>query len=363
MRIAQVVGSYHPLIGGVETHVHRLAYGCAEAEDRVTVLTHQLDDSPREEWTNNVRVLRFPLTVKAKNYLASASLFHYLKSHAADFDLVHAHSYHTLMGHAAMTSKLPFVFTPHYHGTGHTNLRAILHRLYRSFGDRQFRAADAVICNSDAEQHLVLKDFPWTAGKLTTIRPGTDLLPPEMNDEKIQLIEPIILTVGRLERYKNIDLVLNAFRGLPFSASLVVVGEGPDRARLERAAKASESGRPIVFMGKVSDQMLHQLFAQASVVVSASDHEAYGLTVAEGLASGARVLASAIPAHAEIAEKAGVGAPITLADPRNTRMFAEHMAALSLAGRVANTHLYLPSWTDFVKDVREVYVRVCGPAV
>ena len=32
MKIAEVVSSYHPLIGGVETHVRRLAQGCAKPE-------------------------------------------------------------------------------------------------------------------------------------------------------------------------------------------------------------------------------------------------------------------------------------------------------------------------------------------
>jgi glycosyltransferase involved in cell wall biosynthesis len=359
MRLAEVVTSYHPLIGGVEKHVQRLARGCVEEGDQVTVLTHQLDDSLSEEWSGAIRVLRFPLTIRARNYQASAALFRYMKSHAADFDLVHAHSYHTVMGHAAMNSGLPFVFTPHYHGTGHTPIRAVLHQLYRPVGRRQLRAADAVICNSNAERHLILKDFPSIAGKLTTIPPGTDVARPIIPSDRLQLTEPILLTAGRLERYKNIDLIIDAFGRLPFSASLVIVGEGPDRARLERHARVSKPDHRIMFTGKIADQMLHQLFAQASVVVSASDHEAFGLTVGEGLASGSQVLASPIPAHIEIAERAGVSAPITLVDPRDD-MFAELMAKLLHAGRITNSHFELPTWDDFIKEVRALYAQVAS---
>jgi hypothetical protein len=39
VRIAQIVASYHPQIGGVETHVMHLAQSCAEAGDDVTVFT------------------------------------------------------------------------------------------------------------------------------------------------------------------------------------------------------------------------------------------------------------------------------------------------------------------------------------
>ena len=360
MRIAQVVSSYHPKIGGVEANARRLAHGCAEAGDQVTVFTHQLDDSPAEEWMDGVRVLRFPLTVTGRNYQASLALFRYIKENAADFDLVHAHSYHTLMGHAAIRTHLPFVFTPHYHGTGHTSFRAILHQVYRSVGMRQFREADAIICNSDAERRLLLKDFPWTGAKLTTILPGTDPMPATRPANKFELVDPTVLVVGRLERYKNVDLVIDAVRHLSFPAGLVVVGQGPDRERLERHAGNSDPKRPVLFTGRISDDLLQELFARATVVVAASDHEAFGLSVAEGLAAGARVLASAIPAHIEIAQRVGPGAAITLIDVRDSRGLVQHLEQLLLAGRVTSENFKLPSWADFVADIREVYARLCA---
>ncbi len=113
MRIAQIVASYFPRIGGIETHVRRVAQGCAEAGDDVTVFTHQVDGSPADEWIGAVRVRRFPLTVRSATYPLSLSLSHHLRSQTADFDLLHVHSYHTLVGHAAVGSRLPLSFTPH----------------------------------------------------------------------------------------------------------------------------------------------------------------------------------------------------------------------------------------------------------
>jgi glycosyltransferase involved in cell wall biosynthesis len=358
LRIIHVVSSYHPRIGGVETHVRHLAQGCAEAGDDVTVLTHQVDGSPVDEWIGAVRVRRFPLTVSSLTYPFSLSLFRHLRSHAADFDLIHVHSYHTLVGHAAHGCRPPLVFTPHYHGTGHTPLRAFLHRLYRPAGARQFRAADAVICVSDAERDLVIKDFPGVEGRVATIPNGTDpkLLAPD--EDSIVLREPVVLTVGRLERYKNVDLIIDAFRALPSSAILVVVGDGPDRSRLEQHAAASEPGWPVHFTGRIPDPMLDRLFAQANVVTSASDHEAFGLTLAQGLASGARVVASAIPAHVALARLAGADAPVALVHPRDAGQFTDLLAASLLAGRIPTGDLKLPSWAEVVADTRELYSRV-----
>lgn len=358
LRIAYIVSSYYPRLGGVETHVRQLAQGCAEAGDHVTVLTHQFDGSSVDEWIDAVRVRRFPLMMSPENYQFSLGLFRYLSSHAADFDLVHVHSYHTLVGHAAVGNGLPLVFTPHYHGTGHTAFRAALHWLYRPAGARLFRAADAVVCVSDTERKLVIKHFPGVAGKVVTIPNGTDPKPFLSYEDSGMPSEPVVLTVGRLERYKNVDLIIDAFRALPSSAILVIVGDGPDRSRLERHAEASEPGWPVHFTGRISDSMLDRWFAHAEIVTSASDHEAFGLTLAEGLASGAQVVASAIPAHAELARLAGVGAPVALVDPRDARQFTQSLAAALRVGRVSIGGIKLPSWAEVIADTRELYSRI-----
>jgi glycosyltransferase involved in cell wall biosynthesis len=297
------------------------------------------------------------MTVSSRNYPISLSLFRYLRLHATDFDLVHAHNYHTLVGQAAIYSRLPFIFTPHYHGTGHTWLAAFLHRLYQHTGTRLFARANLVVCVSEAERNLVAKRFPDAAAKIVTIPNGVDPRQAETDEDRVVPGAPLVLTVGRLERYKNVDLVIDAFRGLPTSATLVVVGDGPDRARLEKRADAS-GGWPVMFAGRIPDPMLDQLLALANVVTSASDHEAFGLTLAEGLASGARVVASAIPAHAALSRLAGTDTALSLVDPRDTSKFTDLLAKSLLAGRIQAGGLKLPTWDEVVKQTRELYFQV-----
>ena len=174
MRVAHVVASYHPRVGGVETHVRRIAEACASAGDEVTVLTHAAGPAPVTEDAGAVRVLRFPETVRSVRYPLSLPLFRYLASHAGEFEVAHAHSYHTLVGQAAVRSGLPFVFTPHYHGTGHTMAASLMHRVYRPVGARVLAGADAIICVSQAERDLVAGDFPAIARKVRVIPNGTD---------------------------------------------------------------------------------------------------------------------------------------------------------------------------------------------
>ena len=365
MRIAQVVSSYYPHIGGVETHVQHLAEECARANDQISVLTHQVKGWPTEEWIGPVRVYRFPLTVDSNNYPLSWSLVRYLNSHAANFDIVHAHSYHTLAAHAAVNTSCPFVFTPHYHGTGHSEFRKFLHSLYRPVGARLFRAADAVICVSNAERALVVEDFPRVASKVVTIPNGTDRIVASSVDPWASRRDPLVLVVGRLERYKNVDLVIKSFRALPSPATMIVVGDGPDRARLER--RAAEPGWPVVIAGTISNTQLSTLFLKATVVAAGSDHEAFGMTLASGLAAGARVVASNIAAHREVAQLAGPGAPVVLVDPRDSRRLTQALAAALAAGRGQAGEVQLPSWEEVVSRTRELYkltisngVRACS---
>lgn len=365
MRIAQVVASYHPQIGGVETHVRQLATAFASAGDEVTVLTHQTGgDEPAEELHESVRILRFPLTVRSRAYPFSWALSRYLRKHTSDFDLVHAHSYHTLVGQPAARSGLPFVFTPHYHGTGgHTALSGVLHRAYRPLGCRLIDAANAIICVSAAERALLLRDFPGVPEKVSVIPNGTDPRPRAAMSSQTPAPpgeDRLILTIGRLERYKNVDLVIKALQALPEPARLVVVGDGPDRARLESLARTADPNRPVSIAGRISGQELETLLTTAAVVTSASDHEAFGLTLADGLMAGARVVASAIPAHHEIGELAGPSAPITFIDPRNTPEFTASLATALYAGRVSSGSFALPSWPDVAARTRRVYSQLHG---
>ena len=71
------------------------------------------------------------------------------------------------------------------------------------------------------------------------------------------------------------------------------------------------------------------------------------------------MLASAIPAHTEITEKAGANASVTLINVRDAKSFAKEMERLLLAGRATSNNFNLPSWTEFVAGARNVYSRVC----
>jgi glycosyltransferase involved in cell wall biosynthesis len=100
------------------------------------------------------------------------------------------------------------------------------------------------------------------------------------------------LSLGRLVHHKRLDLVIQAFNrlGLP----LQVVGEGPERQRLQRMA-----GPNITFLGWQPQLRLAGLLGQARAFVHAGEED-FGIAMAEAQAAGCPVIAYARGAASEI---------------------------------------------------------------
>jgi glycogen(starch) synthase len=104
---------------------------------------------------------------------------------------------------------------------------------------------------------------------------------------------PLFLSVGRLERYKGFGDVRQAFRcaqargALPAGWAWAVVGEGPERLRLQRRADDH-----VHLLGRVDDPLLHALYARADVFVHAPRYEGSSLVTLEAMAHGLPVIAT-----------------------------------------------------------------------
>ena len=94
---------------------------------------------------------------------------------------------------------------------------------------------------------------------------------------------PNFLIVSRLERWKLLDYAIEAFNelGLP----LTIIGNGPDKERLQALAKSN-----ITFVGGVDDEALALAYAQAQAVIFTPELE-YGLVPIEAIAAGTPVIA------------------------------------------------------------------------
>ena len=106
--------------------------------------------------------------------------------------------------------------------------------------------------------------------------------PPQKLDYRSARSEGFVLSVNRLDRYKRIDLLIEAARADP-ALRLVIVGDGPDRSRLEKLA-SSVNGR-IEFTGRVDGAALADLYARCLAVYYAPVDEDYGMVPYEAFLS------------------------------------------------------------------------------
>jgi glycosyltransferase involved in cell wall biosynthesis len=104
--------------------------------------------------------------------------------------------------------------------------------------------------------------------------------------------EPMFLALGRLTDYKRIDLLLKLWsRVRPVvGGTLVIAGDGPERARIEAMA-----GRDVVITGRVSEQDKHRLLGAAWLLVHPALIEGWGLVVAEAAIRGTPAVGFDVP--------------------------------------------------------------------
>ncbi|MEU6233387.1 glycosyltransferase [Kitasatospora sp. NPDC047058] len=108
----------------------------------------------------------------------------------------------------------------------------------------------------------------------------------------------VIGGVGRLVPGKRFDVLLEALAGLDRAARLVLVGDGPERAALERRAVELGVRDRLVLTGERDD--VPDLLTALDVLAAPSTEETFGLGVLEGLAAGLPVRHSACPALDEL---------------------------------------------------------------
>jgi glycosyltransferase involved in cell wall biosynthesis len=351
LKIAQVCPRYFPYIGGVETHVKEVSERLVEKGYEVNVLT--TDSSGKllkEEIANGVMIRRFKSWAPSEAYFFSQTLKNYLANNSDSFDIVHAHSYHAFPAlYAAQTkNKNKLVFTAHYHGTGHTLFRKLLHIPYKFLGKKIFEKADMIICVSQYEMNMVMTSFKVNEKKIVVIPNGID------SEEFVGLRRrnknhKAILFVGRLEKYKGVQYLIMALPRLGQDVILEIVGSGPYKNSLIELAKKLNVAQRVRFSQDLPRAELLQKYVDADVFALLSQHEAYGISVAEALCAGTPCIvanASALEEWVDDENCFGIDYPIDLDELPS---LLNHVMGEDIKG------LEIPDWDKTTENLVSLY--------
>jgi glycosyltransferase involved in cell wall biosynthesis len=295
------IQAFRPRVGGAELQLERLLPHLADRGVDTEVVTRAVRGCPRRERIPGSVVHRTP--VSGESPLASivyvgVALARILRSRAR-IDLVHAHGALSpaTIALAGRLAGVPCLVTAL--GTGpHGDLARLARKpLGRLRARLLYRYAWFVALSEDARAELVAHGV--AAERIRLIPNGVDLGEhrPARAEERERLRRELGLPagaflgafVGRLHPVKDVDTLLEATARVP-ELSLVVAGDGPDRARLESKAARLGLADRVAFCGQ-SRRVADVLRASDAFLLS-SHGEGMSNALLEAMACGLPCLAS-----------------------------------------------------------------------
>lgn len=240
---------------------------------------------------------------------SAAGLVRDLRRYRAD--LVHTHLVHADVYGALAAGRATLVSTKHNDDPFRTGPFRHVERLLT-------RRAAKAICITESLARFNREQVGLPAEKLEVIHYGMDEPPAAWAPDKLELPDgKIVVAVTRLVPQKGLDVAVEALAGI--DATLVVLGEGPERERLE--AQARELGVRLLLPGRVGD--VASVMRRADVLVHPARWEGFGLALLEAMLAGLPVVATRVSSIPEIVVDGETGLLVPPNDPAALRAAVE----------------------------------------
>jgi glycosyltransferase involved in cell wall biosynthesis len=241
---------------------------------------------------------------------------HCLQIHS--IDLVHTHGYKAnFYGYLAARGKgVPAVATYHLDWPD----RGLALRLYHLFDRLVVRRFGKIAAVSEAVARSLRRSGVPSA-KIVTIDNGIDLSPfaqarPILQEEISERPDALIGLVGRLTPQKGCEYFLRAAQRvlIDFPRTLfVLVGEGPDRRKLEELVRDLNIAERVIFAGHRED--MPGVYASLDILVLPSINEGLPMTLIEAMAAARPVIATPVGAIPKLIIPEQTGLLVNPRDP------------------------------------------------
>ncbi|HWA59132.1 MAG TPA: glycosyltransferase [Gemmatimonadales bacterium] len=284
MRILHLAKYYWPRSGGMERVVQDLAEGAAAAGHEVSVVAVESRIGGRVGGQRSTVTRVFSFGALGSEEIAPG----YLTAARRRADIIHLHHPHPLADVASLlrSRQTPLVVTQHQ------DLRS---PRYRFLARAVLRRAAAVVVPSRA--HLALSQ------ELEGFENKTEVIPFGIDETRWADVArrpldapPKALFIGRLVKFKGLDVLLRALERVP-DLRLDIVGAGPEGPRLKTLTQALALADRVRFYGEYPDDDLPRRMAEADFLVlpSVTIDEMFGLVVLEAMAASRPVITTAVP--------------------------------------------------------------------
>jgi glycosyltransferase involved in cell wall biosynthesis len=325
MEILITTGIFPPDIGGPATYVPTIAKALAERGHQVTVLT--TSEPENLQWDDSI----YPFFVsrinrRQKIWLRSLKCIAEILRLGRAADVIYANGVYFEAAIASKFLRKPLVMKIVGDEAWERSVRrgwtknnfedfqqrcqswqAELLKRHRSWVVRQ---ANKVIVPSQYLANWIVK-WGVPTERIAVIYNAAEI-PDGVEPLPIPLKTPIkAVTVGRLVPWKQVDGLIEALREIP-ELGLVVVGDGPERPRLERIAQELGVSGRVYFAGQRSKKETLSLMAACDLFVLNSTYEGLPHTVLEAMALGLPVIATAVGGTPEVVQDGETGLLVPL---------------------------------------------------
>ena len=175
--------------------------------------------------------------------------------------------------------------------------------------------------------------------------------------------EPLVLSVGAIQRRKNIARLVEAFEHLGSEWRLVLAGSfGFQSEQVRERVQSSPRRQDIQVLGYIPDSHLEELYQRASIFAFPSLDEGFGMPILDAMARGVPVLTSNISAMPEVAGDAAL-----LVDPTDVDAIANGLRRLANQGELRERLISAGlarvkefTWEKAVNATWKVYLELLG---
>lgn len=322
--------------------------------------------APEDEKFGDIDVYhpRFFVPPKTAMHFAPAALahclrksIHKLRDGGWDFDVIDAHYFYPDGVAAARVAReigKPVVITargtdvnliPNYRGPR----RAIIDAATR---------ADAVITVATALK-TALEDIGVCGDKITVLRNGVDLQRFFERDRDVArralgLDGLVLASVGHLIDRKGHDLVIKALPQLP-NATLLIVGDGPERSRLTRLADALAVADRVKFLGRAPHDELPDIYSAADILVLASSREGWPNVLMEAMACGTPCVATNVWGSGEAITSPKIGQLVKERSPQAIAAAVKSLSQNPPGRNAVRSYAEKFSWAETANGMARIF--------
>jgi len=324
--VAHVVGYFPPHVGGMEVVADDLSHELARRGYAVTVLTSNLGakDAPKAEHSEGRIVRRLTSIEFAHTPIMWTLPFRLLALPKGT--IVHVHLAQALVPEVALVvswlRRFPFVV--HFHldvePSGTLGWLFILYK--KHVLPVVLRRADTVIVFSKEQKRFVCEVYCVEDHRVHIVPNGVDPKGIAVREGATRHEPMRLLYVGRLTVQKRVERLVEAVARMNVPVELTVVGDGEDRAKLEKLVQELQL-TSVRFVGYKPLADARAYLAQTDVFVIPSDKEGMPIAVLEAMVAGVPIVGSNVMGVHELLDGVGV-----LVDDPSSESFAHTLNTL-----------------------------------